>query len=286
MREKLIFHLGHSAGFYSEFNNMVLAIIYCKRHNIDFQLYSDDANFRIKQGWDDFFLPFCKETHNPVHHYINHRFSAPIGGKRKFLYDTYKQLYPTSYLTSELWDRFRHIDQNELTTLETRYLSTNIIDKIYRFNTSTKEQIDSLIKSIDLPGKYIGFHIRGGDKTSEHDILSLAEYISKAESLTPLRDAFVYTDDYRFIEMLQEQYPSWNFRTLTPKEDRGYFHNDFVKLDSATRAKKTINLFASMELLSHATLSLCTFSSNIGMFLGMRMGDHAIGVDMDNWVIW
>lgn len=286
MRERLIFHLGHSAGFYSEFNNMVLAIIYCQRHDIDFQLYSADANFRIKQGWNDFFLPFCKETRNPVHHYINHRFSVPTGGKRKILYDTYKLLYPTSYLTSELWESFRHIDQNELTTIDTRNLSAGIIDKIYRFNASTKEQVDSLIQSMDLPSEYVGFHVRGGDKTSEHDILSIAEYISKAESLTSLRVAFVYTDDYRFIETLQEHYPSWNFRTLTPKEDRGYFHNDFVKLDTATRVRKTVNMFASMELLSRATISFCTFSSNIGMFLGMRMGDRAIGVDMDNWMIW
>lgn len=286
MRERLIFHLGHSAGFYSEFNNMVLAIIYCQRHDIDFQLYSADANFRIKQGWNDFFLPFCKETRNPVHHYINHRFSVPTGGKRKILYDTYKLLYPTSYLTSELWESFRHIDQNELTTIDTRNLSAGIIDKIYRFNASTKEQVDSLIQSMDLPSEYVGFHVRGGDKTSEHDILSIAEYISKAESLTSLRNAFVYTDDYRFIETLQKQYPSWNFRTLTPKVDRGYFHNDFVKLDTATRVRKTVNMFASMELLSRATLSFCTFSSNIGMFLGMRMGDRAIGVDMDNWMIW
>ncbi len=286
MRERLVFHLGHSAGFYSEFNNMVLAIIYCQRHDIDFQLYSADANFRIKRGWSDFFLPFCKETRNPIHQYINHRFSVPIGGKRKILYDTYKQLYPTSYLTAELWESFRHIDQNELTTIETRNLSASIIDKIYRFNASTKEQVNSLIQSIELPSEYVGFHVRGGDKTSEHDILSLAEYISKAESLTSLREAFVYTDDYRFVETLQEHYPSWNFHTLTPKEDRGYFHNDFVKLDTATRVGKTINMFASMELLSRASLSFCTFSSNIGMFLGMRMGDRAIGVDMDNWMIW
>lgn len=60
-KDKLIFHLGHSAGFYSEFNNMVLAILYCKQHSIDFRLYSADANFGIRKGWRDYFLPFCAE---------------------------------------------------------------------------------------------------------------------------------------------------------------------------------------------------------------------------------
>lgn len=285
-RQKLVFHLGHSAGFYSEFNNMVLAILYCQRHDIDFILYSSDANFGHSKGWNDFFLPFCHETRNPVHHYINHRFSVPTGGKRKLLYDTYKHLHPHTSLTSELWDNFRHIDQNELPSEDIRNLSSTIIENIYRFNPSTQQQVNSLIDSVDLPKEYVGFHIRGGDKTSEHDILTLSEYITKAEVMTDLRDAFVYTDDYRFIEALQVQYPYWNFRTLTPTEDRGYFHNDFLKLDATTRIKKTVNMFASMELLSQASLSFCTFSSNIGMFLGMRMGKRTIGVDMDNWMIW
>lgn len=286
MSERLIFHLGHSAGFYSEFNNMVLAILYCQRHDIDFNLYSADANFRIDKGWNDFFLPFCHETRNPAHHYINHRFSEPKGGKRKLLYHAYKQLYPTTYLTSELWESFRHIDQTELSTTDTRDLSKTIIERIYRFNPVTQHQIDNLLQNVGIPNEYVGFHVRGGDKTTEHDILALDEYISLAESKTDIRNAFVYTDDYRFIEKLEETYPAWRIYTLTDKEDRGYFHNEFVTLDTATRKKKTINMFASMELLSRASMTFCTFSSNIGMFLGMRMGDHAVGVDMDNWMIW
>ena len=33
-RKELIFHLGSDAGFYSEFNNMILAIIYCLQYHI------------------------------------------------------------------------------------------------------------------------------------------------------------------------------------------------------------------------------------------------------------
>lgn len=282
----LVFHLGHSAGFYSEFNNMVLAILYCQRHNIDFRLYSADANFRNAKGWTDYFLPFCHETRNYTHHYINHRFDAPMGGKRKLLYNTYKFLFPSSYLTSELWNRFRHIDQDELSTTETQKLCTPIIERIYRFNPTTQQSIDSLIKPLNLPDRYIGLHVRGGDKDTEHEILSINQYISEAENRTDLRTAFVYTDDYRFVTALRKQYPTWEFNTLTPSTDRGYFHHEFLKLDAATRAKKTINMFASMEMLSRAELTFCTFSSNIGMFLGMRMGNRAVGIDMDHWMIW
>ena len=45
-RKELIFHLGSDAGFYSEFNNMILAIIYCLQYHIKFSMYSLDANFK------------------------------------------------------------------------------------------------------------------------------------------------------------------------------------------------------------------------------------------------
>ena len=50
-KDKCIFYIGHSSGFFAEFNYMVLAIIYCLVHNIQFKLYSsmNDINF---------FMPF------------------------------------------------------------------------------------------------------------------------------------------------------------------------------------------------------------------------------------
>lgn len=285
-KQKLIFHIGHSAGFYSEFNNMVIAILYCRRHGIDFNIYSADANFRIKKGWQDYFLPFCSESYNPVHHYINHRFDAPKGGKRKLLYDTHKRIFPNNYLTSELWNDFRHIDHSELTTAEVQQNSAAIIDEIYRFNPSTKEQIDNLISTLNLNKPYIGFHIRGGDKQFEHELLTTDIYIKKAEQLTNIRQALISTDDYKNYEILCQQYPQWKFYTLTPKSNQGHSQKQFNKLTPTQKYNELLVLFASIELLSHAELTFCTFSSNIGMFLGMRMGNRAIGVDMDKWMIW
>ena len=41
-----------------------------------------------------------------------------------------------------------------------------------------------------------------------------------------------------------------------------------------------------MEAMCHSELTICTFSSNIGMYLGMRIGNRAVGIDMDKWMIW
>lgn len=286
MKQKLIFHIGHSAGFYSEFNNMVLAILYCRRHNIDFEIYSKDANFGQGKGWTDFFLPFCKETKWDGHHYINKRYENPKGGKRKLLMDFYKFIHPHTYLTPDLWNDFRHIDQTEMNTKEVRNASKPIVNEIYRFNRKTQAEIEDLMNSINIDGPYIGFHIRGGDKTAEHDILNVEQYISKAEKQSGIRTAFVYTDDYDFITLLNHKYPDWKIYTLTSEDEHGYYHQKFLKLSPAEKRNNLLKMFASMEFLKNAELTFCTFSSNPGMFLGMCMGDKTIGVDFDNWMIW
>jgi hypothetical protein len=52
---KLYFHLGVNAGFFSEFNYLLLAMLSCLENHIQFVLYSADANFKVDKGWDDFF---------------------------------------------------------------------------------------------------------------------------------------------------------------------------------------------------------------------------------------
>lgn len=282
----MVYRVGAYCGFYSEFNSMVLAILYCRRHGIDFRLFSKDALFSINSGWNDYFLPFCKETQFPLHHRINLREQKPTGRKNGILLLLYKLIFPRTALTFELWDSFRKIDQKELTTEETKRLSGLIINEIYRFNPPTHKRIDDMIDSLNLQGPYIGFHIRGGDKHFEHELLSIDKYISRAEQLSDIRQGFVSTDDYRYFESLCKQYPNWQFYTLTPQTNLGYFQDQFAKLTPEQRYEELLIMFASMELLSRAELTICTFSSNIGMFLGMRMGERAVGIDMDNWMIW
>lgn len=284
--KRMIYHVGAYCGFYSEFNSMVLAILYCRRHGINFKIYSKDAIFSINDGWNDYFLPFCKESHFPLHHRINLRGRKPTGRKNRLLLQIYKTLFPKTALTFELWDTFRNIDHTELSTEETRQQSGRIIDEIYRFNPQTTQRIEQMIDSLDMHGPYIGFHIRGGDKKFEHDLLSIDKYISQAEELSNIRQGVISTDDYRNFEALCKQYPNWKFYTLTPQTNQGYYQDQFTKLTPQQRYEELLIMFASMELLSRSELTICTFSSNIGMFLGMRIGDRAIGIDMDNWMIW
>lgn len=297
-RRELIFHVGATSGFYSEFNNMVLAMAYCLLCRIKFSLYSEDANFKCDEGWNDYFLPFCKEFKGGFYHKYNLRDEDPnfvirsFWRRLRFLF--YRISHRRTFLTYDLFFKFRLVsfDRTSFTIPELgvknadlRSLSRDIINMIYCFNAETREAINKKIEPLGLPKEYIGFHIRGGDKFVEHELEQCSAYISKASQLSSLRKAFVLTDDYLIFQSLQRDYPDWAFYTLTDVSERGYFHQDFLKLNVHERRDELIKLFASMEILRNSELFVGTFSSNPGMFLGMCM-EQAYGVDLDKWTIW
>lgn len=155
------------------------------------------------------------------------------------------------------------------------------------YNAPTKAYIENLITGLDLPSHYIGLHIRGGDKYKEALIQSVDLYVQKAESLSPLRIAFVLTDDYSVYEQLIANYPSWSFYTLCGKDERGYYNDRFKRKSPKLKKARYLKLFASMDILAKSVFFIGTFSSNPGMYLGMRMDEgKAFSVDIPEWTIW
>ena len=57
-----ICHIGIDAGFFCEYSYMLEIMLYCLEHQIQFKLYSKDANFGYEKGWRDYFEPFCVEV--------------------------------------------------------------------------------------------------------------------------------------------------------------------------------------------------------------------------------
>lgn len=297
-KRELIFHMGCDSGFYSEFNNMVLAIIYCLQRSIRFSMYSADANFKYNNGWQDYFLPFCDEVEDDFHHKFNARSEDPwfyIHGLKRWEYLLWRLRHKNTYLTFDVFCKFRQVSsarsRYSISQLglegDLRSVAREIIDMVYRFNQSTLAEIQKLIKPLNLPSQYIGFQIRGGDKFVEHELEHCATYIRKAEKLSHIKDAFVSTDDYTVIETLQLDFPDWRFYTLTEPTERGYFHSDFQNCKKENKRKSMVKLFASMEILKCSNLVVGTFSSNLGMFLGMCMDrERVYGVDFDEWILW
>lgn len=292
--KKLIFHFGHSAGFYSEFNNMVLAILYCKIHDIKFMLYSQDAVFRENLGWSDYFLPFYKEIFFRPLHFINGRTNNPkLGIKTKLYGFLHKTFFSDIYMTQDLWTKFRDLDktfeQVNIKGIEyndIRKACKSLIEDIYIFNDRTRSEVDDLKSTIDLKGDYIALHIRGGDKKIEYEILNIGKYMEKVSQISDIKQIFVSTDDYHFFELLRDKYKEYDFLTISESNYNGYMQMNYVMSDGSERRKQLVNMFASMEFLLNAKHTICTFSSNVGMFIGMVKEENVHPVDFPNWRIW
>lgn len=294
-KRTLVFHLGADGGFFSEFNNMLLAMLYCFKHEIRFVLYSRHANFRIHSGWTDFFLPFCDETLHDSYRTLNARCPrqrTPLHLQLTIAH--FKKSQNIDFLTYELWNHFRSptfaretFFFPNTTPLDLLSAAQRLIQMIWRYNPETSAAVAKLTESIDLPKDYLGLHIRSGDKHIETPLLATPQYIKKAQSLTSLRHFFLSTDNYAIVEEARRLYPHLTFETLCTPGESGYIHQDFLKLPAPIRHSHLLNLFASIERLASSQHFIGTFSSNPGMYLGMRMNHHQVHSALgDPWKIW
>jgi len=157
----------------------------------------------------------------------------------------------------------------------------------WRYNPVTQKEVDQLIESVRLPDDYLGFHIRGGDKFIEDELHPVSRYFDEIARRSICRNAFVLTDDYRIIETIRQEYPEWKRYTLCQEHERGYFHQEFMKREPDFIREQTLRLFASTDILRNSEFFVGTFTSNPGMYLGMRMErERCLGVGNTKWRVW
>jgi hypothetical protein len=162
-----------------------------------------------------------------------------------------------------------------------------LVDFTWKYNSAIDQKINNLIQSLNLPNEYIGIHIRRGDKKIEFNSFGIDEYLKKAELITNVRNAFILTDDYNVINELQSRFRNWQIYTLCEKYEKGYLHTEFLTKEIEFKHKQLIKLFASMDVLYKSNLFVGTFSSNPGMYLGMRRPKNSsVGIDFPSWRVW
>lgn len=285
----LLFRIGVEAGFYSEYNNMLLCILWCRQQGIEFILSSKGANFAPKMGWKTYFLPFCKEWNLPYQTMMNLRYHAPEPSKgyrtrlKRACFSVCKRLLRIDNLT---YDVFWTMRKQEVTS-EMIAQCRDLVKQTYRFNTQTERAVSDCCRDVPLPNRYVAMHIRRGDKTLEAPHTALDKYMKILQTHSDCRDVFVATDDYTVIEQLKEQYCDLHFFTLCSPQHRGYDQRTFDAVGGKEKDREMISLFADVEILSKAECFVGTLSSNIGMFLYLYMPEgRCIGVDYQEWRIW
>jgi hypothetical protein len=303
--KRMVFRLGVDSGYFSEYNNMILAMLFCLKHRIRFEMYSDHAHFALRDGWNDFFKPVAFTNHHRINKdycvrpYIIQLSKEPELQKiikYRYMVAAYKSLFNVNYLMQDLWD-FHRDPEFALTTItapELNFEKTPLLEAaklliaaLWQYNAEAGPIVESFVKSVSLPEEYISIHVRAGDKFTETKMYDFNQYMSQATRFPSSQTAFVMTDDYTVIEQLREQYPTWQFHTLCTATERGYFHTKFVKQDNQAKYLHHLRLFAELDIAAGCTKFIGTYSSNIGMYMGMRIGpERCQCIDFDNWVLW
>lgn len=277
-------YLGIGTGFFSEFNNLILAILYCLVNKIKFKLYLVNAKgFPSNKGFEEFFMPFCKELIYDADTEFNNIFNFPKN-EVEVLLPAMKEKYGINYFVyfnSYMFNKMRNNDFRDshfkIKELgidgDFRHAFGIIAKNIFRFNNETKKEIYKLIESLKLPKKYIGFHIRAGDKITEAELIKPEKYIESLKKHSDIKDIFISTDDYSIVEKLKNQYGNkYNIYTLTNKKELGYNQYDFEMSNKNEKYNHLIEFFASIEILLNSELCFGSYTSNPSIFLGAVLG--------------
>lgn len=277
----LAYHLGRRSGFFAEYVNMLQAMLYCLQNNIQFQLYSKDANFAVSEGWTDFFEPFCPEQTSPLHLVFNPRFPTPKFRfkLRKAAAPLVKTLCRCDHLSYELWTELRANDfEVGCINLPSFNLQASAIEiyreinqMIWRPKPPIREHINALLRRLNLPKTYCAIHIRSGDKIKEAKPYTLGAYMDKLAQLDEVKNVLVLTDDYSNYKKLVVDYPMVNFYTLERKDLVGYQHRINKRRSKQQKYTDYIEFLAGVTAASKANNYLGTYSSSVSTFLRLRM---------------
>ncbi|MGI4751466.1 MAG: hypothetical protein ACRYFB_12605 [Janthinobacterium lividum] len=292
----LVFRVGIQAGLYSEINHMFLAILFCLKNNIKFILSSVNNNFSYEKGWEDYFLPFCEENRSKLYLKYNARSyqikpTIPNIIKTKLV----KKLTGINYLTQDIWTFIRDAKfQNETFNIPSLEISGNlvsalqiVVNHIWHFQPAIQEEVTTKITPLNLPSNYVGVHLRSGDKSTEAKISPVQKYIDYIKNTTPLKDLFVLTDDYKNIKEIQRSFSEYKVYSFCQENEKGFSEGAYNKLDKEDKKKITIKLLTDTEVLYKSATFIGTFSSNVGLFIGMRRNaENWYGIDANEWRMW
>lgn len=292
----LVFRVGIQAGLFSELNHMFLAILFCLKNNIKFVLSSRDNNFSYNKGWEDYFLPFCEESNLKLHLKYNAR-SYQIKPTIPNIIKTklFRKLSGVSFLTQDIWTFIRDAKfQSETFDIPSLEISGNlvsalqtVVNHIWQFQPEIQEEITTRITSLNLPSNYVGVHLRSGDKATEAKISPVQSYIDYIKNITPLKELFVLTDDYKNIKEIQQSFPEYKAYSFCQENEKGFSEGAYNKLDKEDKKKITIKLLTDTEVLYKSIAFVGTFSSNVGLFIGMRRNAKQwYGIDANEWRMW
>lgn len=296
-RRRLVCHIGIDSGFFVEMNYMVNAMLYCLAHRIQFQLYSDDANFGTGVGWQEYFLPFCKEVHESFHRKYNfHRLPSwqhiikqcccqksvkPFVWKVKKSVTTvvgrlvalgvYKERVLFAQDVPRRTEQWYNVPELGIDADYTGAFAL-VAQMVWQLRPDIRRQEEIYQMKWSLPSVFFGVQIRGGDKITEARLID-GKTIIQSLGLHDRDCLFILTDDYRQFVKAKEDFPRLRLLTLCQEDEMGYYHLQFCQEDSRSKKNAIVRLIISVDLLLSCKAFVGSITTGPSVFV-MKLRHH------------
>jgi hypothetical protein len=284
---RLVCRIGVDCGFFVEMNYMVNAMLYCLANRIQFQLFSRDANFGTGIGWTEYFQPFCKEVYELYH--LKYNLHQPPTWKRilkkrslNMIVWKLKSIIKTligRIIGLWIYKEIVLLNQDVVSVAKHHFVIPEldidgdytevyglIVRMIWRLRPEIIRQELELKKEISLPDSYFGAHIRGGDKAIEAHLISGKEILT---ALSPKEgdNVFVLIDNYQQLEMIRSEFPHLRILSLCQTYEKGYFHQEFIRLAPQQKKESIVRLIISVDILLNSQAFVGTITSGPSVFV-------------------
>jgi hypothetical protein len=281
-------------GFGSEITTMLLAQLYCLDKGIEFSLCSRYWNAAHRQGWVDYFVPFCKEISAPGLN-VSYLFKSGGGlntltrlrkkmllalltGKRILLnYDVWAEIWNASFVERKFKLPALGIDGDCFAACQA------LLERAWKFNQQTVTSVEAIRKALGLgDDAYFTVHIRRGDKWHEAKPIEVRNYMAKVEEINRslIRKCFVMSDDYSVVTELRREYPQLDIVSLCEPSECGHVQSAFNLESAEARRDSTLRLLAELDIAKDGAFFVGTFSSSLGRLVAILRGrDCTFGAD-------
>jgi hypothetical protein len=296
---KCVYRIGNESGFFSEINNMIMAMVFCLENNLNFQICSANSIYG-DDIWKDYFSPFTAHKTSFEHLLFNERPYIQKIPHKLTVEELFviKKAMAKQFLTSDIWPYIRNkqiycldyiVEKGPMTgpLLE---VTAQIIALIWKFNPATKLLINSLVKTYEPDEPFASVFIRRGDKIKEAQETEIEMYLNKADSVSqrPNCPIFLCSDDFNVIKKAKELQPYRKIIHFDFQEDSGYDMSLFVsKLTKSEQKNKITKLLAQVEIIRKSQFFIGSYSTNVSVFAAMQRGNQqCYDVNGLQWTLW
>jgi hypothetical protein len=257
-------------GFFAEVTTVARAMIYAWVQRRQLVLDCGEFAYRFRDGWADYFQPFCKSVSDVLPEQIHERFRFTRSGDRS-LFQKLRAFDPGRI-------RFGTVEIEGMQPLIRHFMRL-----IFRLSYDSQRQLSLLRESLQLPRGYVAIHVRRGDKVGDEDMQYPVERYLEELGQLQNETIFVMSDDHGAVgevrDYLRLRDRGNRVATLCRQEHTGF---DIWKLRAAERFaggnrlfegqeeyrryvwEETNRLLAETVIATHAMRFASTFGSNVG----------------------